>query len=130
MEKLNSNELTIFRAQMEQPWAVPYARKHWVNNAEGQLKHALLHATKSLGKISTIVEALDHSEASWLSDEAMATITDCAADLLSAALRIGNVVGGSVAHALVRRVREKNGNGYGEPLPENQRARFGAMICK
>lgn len=128
--EFNPASLTIWSAQREQPWAVPYAKKHWVNGAEGQLKHALLHASKSLGKIATIIEHLDHSEKSWLSDDELIAVADCAADLVSAALRIGNVVGHSIAHALVRRVREKNGNGYGEPLPENQRARFGAMICR
>lgn len=122
--------LTVYAAQTEQPWSVPYASKHWVNNAEGQLKHALLHACKSIGKLSSIIEHLDHDEKSWLSDAELDSVADYAADLVSAALRIGNVVGRSIAHRLVSRVRDKNGNGYGEPLPENQRARFGAMLCR
>lgn len=131
MSKLDAMNLTIYKAQTEQPWAQPYGQyKHWVSNSEGQLKHAILHAQKSLGKIATIVESLDHSDSQWLSDENLAAVGDLSADLVSAALRIGNVVGHSIAHALMRRAREKNGNGYGEPLPENQRARFGAMICK
>lgn len=127
---MKTETLTLWEAQIEQPWARPYGNKWYVKNSEGQLKHTLLHASKTLGKISTIVEGLDHSERSWLSDAELDEVGDMAADLVSAALRIGNVVGRSVVHALVRRVKEKNGNGYGEPLPENQRARFGAMICK
>lgn len=123
-------QLTLWDAQMQQPWAQPYSDRHWVRSHEGQLKHAVLHAQKSLGKVATVLEGLDHSERSWLTDEELDTVGDLAADLVSAALRMGNVVGRSVAHALIRRVKQKNGNGYGEPLPESQVARFGAMICK
>lgn len=127
---MQAEKLTLWEAQLEQPWSLPYGEfKHHVRNCEGQLKHALLHANKTLGKIAVIVERLDHSENQWLSDAELGEVGDMAADLVSVALRIGNVVGRSVVHALMRRVKEKNGNGYGEPLPENQRARFGAMIC-
>jgi hypothetical protein len=130
-KQMDAKALTIWEAQLQQPWAVAYGQyKHEVTSAVGQLKHAIFHAQKSLGKLASILEKLDHSDSSWLSDEAMSEAGDLAADLVSASLRVGNIVGRSVAHSLVRRVKEKNGNGYGEPLPENQRARFGAMICK
>ena len=103
-------DLTIYLAQTQQPWTVPYGKdKHWVTNNEGRLKHCLAHAQKTLGKLAAVVEGLDHSDESWLADSTCDVVGDLAADLVSAALQIGTVVSRSVAHALVRRVTEKNG---------------------
>ncbi len=102
--------LTIFRAQIEQPWTVPYAPLKWhVKNDEGRLKHCLFHAQKSLGEIARIVERLDHLERGWLTDDECDRVGDMAADLVTTALQIGTVVSKSIAHALVRRVTAKNG---------------------
>jgi hypothetical protein len=125
---MKAEDLTLFEAQMKQPWEVPYGEGKWyVKSGEGQVKHALLHATKSLGKIAAIAEALDHRESTWFTDKELDVIGDLAADVVSAALRIGNMTRRSVAHALLRRVMEKNGFTYGDArctaLP-------GAMICK
>ena len=107
---MDPEKLTLYLAQTEQPWTVPYGRhKWWVTNNEGRLKHCLAHAQKSLGKIAAIVEKLDHADAGWLSDTDCDTVGDMAADLVSVALQIGTAVSRSVAHALVRRVKEKNG---------------------
>ncbi len=107
---MNPDDLTIALAQREQPWTVPYGEnKWWVVNNEGRLKHCLAHAQKTLGKIAAVIERLDHSDHSWLSDAECDEIGDLAADLVSAALQVGTTVSRSVAHALVRRVKEKNG---------------------
>ncbi len=107
---MNPEQLTIMLAQQRQPWTVPYGRnKWWVVNDEGRLKHCLSHAQKSLGKIAAIIERLDHADNSWLLDAECDQVGDLAADLVSVALQIGTVVGRSIAHALVRRVVEKNG---------------------
>lgn len=107
---MNPSELTIELAQREQPWTVPYGEgKWWVTTDEGRLKHTIAHAQKSLGKIASIVEALDHSSAQWLSDADEDSVVDMAADLMSAALQIATVVHRSLAHALIRRVTAKNG---------------------
>ena len=119
--------LTIYQAQTNQPWTVPYgANKWWVTNNEGRLKHCLAHAQKSLGKIATIIEKLDHEDHQWLSDAECDAIGDMAADLVSVALQIGTVVSRSVAHALVRRVTEKNGT----PLDPKGGTYGRALICK
>ena len=107
---MNPDDLTIARAQREQPWTVPYGKnKWWVVNDEGRLKHCLAHAQKTLGKIADAIERLDHADQSWLSDADCDKVGDLAADLVSVALQIGTTVSRSVAHALVRRVTEKNG---------------------
>ena len=119
--------LTLFKAQTAQPWTVPYGQhKHHVTNSEGRLKHCLFHAQKSIGKIATIVEALDHSDRSWLSDEELDHVGDMAADLVSVALQIGTTVSRSVAHALVRRVTAKNG----KALDSKGGTYCRALICK
>lgn len=103
-------QLTLYEAQVRQPWTVPYGEgKWWVVTDEGRVKHCLFHAQKSLGKIAAVVEAFDHRPDTALSDEDCDAIADMAADLVSAALQLGTAVRRSVAHALVRRVREKNG---------------------
>jgi hypothetical protein len=104
------SQMTIHEAQQHQPWMVPYGEhKWWVVNNEGRLKHCILHAQKSLGKIATVAENLDHAERGWLTDDELSEVGDLAADLVSAALQIGTVVGRGIAHALARRVLEKNG---------------------
>ena len=107
---MKPDELTIYLAQTKQPWTVPYGENKWcVTNDEGRLKHCLAHATKTLGKIADIIERLDHANHQWLSDVECDAVGDLAADLVSVALQIGTTVSRSVAHALVRRVTEKNG---------------------
>jgi hypothetical protein len=124
---MNPDELTIALAQREQPWTVPYGKnKWWVTNDEGRLKHCLAHAQKSLGKIAAVIEKLDHENSQWLSDAQCDAVGDMAADLVSVALQIGTVVSRSVAHALVRRVTEKNG----APLDPRGGTYGRALICK
>jgi hypothetical protein len=124
---MKADDLTIFQAQTEQPWTVPYGEnKWWVTNNEGRLKHCLAHAQKSLGKIAAIVEKLDHENHQWLSDAECDAVGDMAADLVSVALQVGTVVSRSVAHALVRRVTEKNG----APLDPKGGTYGRALVCK
>lgn len=119
-------QITLFRAQCEQPWTVPYGEnKWWVTNNEGRLKHCLAHAQKSLGKIAAIVERLDHVNQQWLSDAECDEVGDMAADLVSVALQIGTTVSKSIAHALARRVIAKNGK-----LFDRKGGTYGrALIC-
>ncbi len=126
-ETINPNELTLYRAQCEQPWTVPYgANKWWVTNNEGRLKHCLAHAAKTLGKIATVIENLDHQDHQWLSDEECDQVGDMAADLVTVALQVGTAVHRSVAHALVRRVIAKNGKVF-----DSKGGTYGrALICK
>jgi hypothetical protein len=109
-ETVNPETLTLYRAQREQPWTVPYGEnKWWVTNNEGRLKHCMAHAQKTLGKIATVIERSDHENRQWLTDEECDHVGDMAADLVTVALQIGTAVSRSVAHALVRRVVAKNG---------------------
>jgi len=125
--KDNGMGLTLYRAQCEQPWTVPYGKdKWWVTNSEGRLKHCLAHAQKTLGKIASIIENLDHANRSWLTDEECDQVGDMAADLVTVALQVGTTVSRSVAHALVRRVVAKNGR-----LFDPKGGTYGrSLICK
>lgn len=120
-------QLTLWQLQSLQPWTVPYApHKHWVGGNEGRLKHCVFHAQKSLGKITAILERLDHRDEDWLTDLECDLVGDMAADLVSTALQIGTAVSRSVVHALVRRVKEKNGK-----VLDPKGGTYGrALICK
>lgn len=103
-------EITVTWCQERQPWAVPYsnafmsARYHTPHN---MATHATLHAMKSLGKIAAVFEAVDHRGGATL-DEERDEIASMAADLFTIALRLANLYGFSLVHALSRRVWDKN----------------------
>lgn len=116
------SELTLKRAQEQQPWAQPYAGGV-VRAANRDVPHILgshcaLHAAKSVGKLASVFEALDHPNhksvegPSYPSTVELQTIRDMSADLVTAALRFANLYGFDLATELERRVREKNGKGY------------------
>lgn len=116
----NPKTLTIHHAQKFQPWTVPYAAGIDVA-AEGLVPHILathtvLHAAKSLGKMASVFEALDHSRSVGIpgTSEAMTVqqkevVRAMSADLLTAALRFANLYDFDLAAALVERIEEKNG---------------------
>ena len=126
-ETVAPDDLTLYRAQCEQPWTVPYGREQWwVVTDEGRLKYCLAHAQKTLGKIASVIEQLDHADRNALIDEECDHVGDMAADLVTVALQIGTAVSRSVAHALVRRVVEKNGK-----LFDRLGGTYGrSLICK
>lgn len=107
----NYDDLTISHAQYHQPWVVPYsagvmhARKCSVRHILSS--HAVLHATKSVGKLAAVFEKMDHG--AGISSEDVDTIEAMSADLLTIALRLANLHGFDLATALVKRVEEKNG---------------------
>jgi hypothetical protein len=116
--------LTFDRAQDGQPWTVPYS--DGVVVASGSLvhhilgSHAVLHASKTVGKLAAVFEVLDHRPV--LTAQQGQTIRDMAADLVSAALRLANLYGFRLADELERRVEEKNGCPIAgrEPLPRQE----------
>lgn len=109
-------ELTIDWAQQNQPWTVPYSSgvqyssRHDVPHILAS--HDVLHAIKTLGKLASVFEALDHSDQREPDDGQLDTIKDMSADLVTAALRLGNLYQFSVAEQLIARVKEKNGVTY------------------
>ncbi len=119
MSKPTPETLTFEQAQRTLPWTVPYAARHAhdVNafRSTFMVRHVVLHAMKSLGKIAAELEAVDHSN--WgpvPPDKSISIIMNCAADLVSAALKLAEIYGYSLAAVLMIRVREKNGVGFGE----------------
>ncbi len=112
---MNADQLTFRRAQRDQPWTVPYA-PGVMEAAQGPVPHILgthlaLHATKSVGKLCSVFEALDHGAPPTL--EQAQLLRDMAADLVTAALRIANLYEFDLAAELMRRVEDKNGVVYG-----------------
>lgn len=106
------SDLTISQAQQNQPWTVPYS-PGVARASDGDVPHILashvvLHATKSVGKLAAVYEACDHQAVPITSAQAQ-TVRDMAADLMTAALRLANLYGFSLADELERRVLEKNG---------------------
>jgi hypothetical protein len=111
------SHLTFSTAQYSQPWTVPYAERDGWKHAEFRstyaAKHAVLHAMKSLGKIAAELEANDHDNAhSTLTDAQIAQVANMSADLVSAALRLANVMRFDLESVLRQRVIAKNGTGY------------------
>jgi hypothetical protein len=108
---VTSDELTIRHAQANQPWTVPYSagvQKAACDDVPHILAtHAVLHAAKSVGKLATVFERLDHGEepTSIHAD----AVAEMAADLVTTALRLANLYGFDLAAALCARVEEKYG---------------------
>ena len=107
------SKLTFYHAQDNQPWTVPYARGVMIS--KNQLvphilaSHTVLHAMKSLGKLAAVFEKLDHSGLIAPTDDQLKVIEDMSADLITAALRFGNLYEFPVADVLTARIWEKNG---------------------
>lgn len=106
----DEDDLTVTELQRRQPWVVPYsdhfnsASYHTPHN---RATHAILHAMKSLGKIATVLEAIDHRGGAIL-DREREVIQEMSADIFTIALRLANLFSFSLVHSLRRRVKIKN----------------------
>jgi hypothetical protein len=114
---MKPEELTFDHAQKNQPWAIEYAEREKYRagsfRSPFMINHCVLHITKALGKIARVLEEVDHSNDSPVPlDENVEVIVLAAADIVSSCLKICSVYGYSMAHVLMRRVKEKNGTGY------------------
>lgn len=103
-------DLTIRHAQIHQPWSVPYSSGVLVAVTfvpHILATHDVLHAAKTVGKLAAVFEELDHT-GKPITPMQQDTVKDCAADLMTEALRLANLYGFDLATELVRRVEEKN----------------------
>lgn len=109
---MKPEELTISHAQKHQPWNVPYSSevtKASIRDIPHILaSHTVLHAAKTVGKLASIFEKLDHN-GTHISIDDVLDVGNMIADLITEALRFGNLYGIDVARVLVERVEEKNG---------------------
>jgi hypothetical protein len=108
----------IDERQDNQPWTVPYAEG--VEKAQRCFvphilaSHCVLHASKTVGKLAAVFEALDHPVPGRSygppvpSDAQLQTIKDMAADLFTEALRFANLYDFRLSNEHARRVAEKN----------------------
>lgn len=117
---MTPQELTLRRAQTNQPWTVPYspgvqeARNISVSHILGS--HCALHAVKTVGKLASVFEALDHTDMP-ITAEQRSIVASMSADLVTEALRFANLYDFDLARAFVERVAEKNGvNILDEPV--------------
>lgn len=109
--------LTLKEMQQYQPWTVPYSSRFEDAAAVIRLphlyaSHAVLHAMKTLGKLSAVFEALDHRESATVTPEEYATVKAMSADMVTMALRLANLCHFDLQEELCRRVKEKNGVGF------------------
>lgn len=136
-----TKDLTIRQAQKAHPWntlnggygAVPYRRGVLQAEVDASIPHiqgthCALHATKSVGKLCAVFEAMDHAILdpsfggakeygySAPTDEQLETIKAMSADLLTAALRFAHLYKFDLATELEKRAREKNGVGFERPI--------------
>lgn len=113
-------DLTIRHAQKHQPWTVPYSAG--IDIASQKLvphilaSHVVLHATKTVGKLASVFEALDHSRnigiegrSEEMSPAQLDVVKAMSADLLTVALRLANLHKFDLETVLLERIREKNG---------------------
>lgn len=107
--------LPLRHLQATQPWTVPYNNRfeHEVllDLGLGHLmgSHITLHAAKTVGQIAAVFEAADHTGARLEGNpSAVQVLSDKAADLVTAAMRLANLYGFDLARAVVQRSEEKN----------------------
>lgn len=112
MSERDTDTLTIYHAQSEQPWVLPLSEVNEIGyNTTIWGSHAVLHAAKSVGKLAAVFENLDHS-GEPISPQQVETIRGMSADLITIALRFANLYEFDLAEALVERVEEKNNVTY------------------
>lgn len=116
----NYSTLTLRRLQLTQPWTIPYSAGIDVAVEEGTIPHLLgshvvLHASKTVGKLASVFESLDHSRnvgehgrSEPITAGALLTIRDMAADLVTEAMRLANLYDFDLTQHLVLRSEEKN----------------------
>lgn len=120
-------DLTIKKAQAEQPWQGAYSKGVLAAYREGVPHilgaHTALHVAKTAGKLAAVFEELDHPAdqytalgAANLTDAQRQTVKDMAADLVTEALRFANLYGFDLETELRRRVAKQN------PAPQQTRA--------
>lgn len=107
--------------QHTQPWTVPYAKRieeeshKYGRKTDLLARHALLHLTKSCGKIASVFEKIDHSNGGISpSVEERTIIENMSADLVTIAMRFANLYNFDLQAVLQLRVEEKNGKGFGD----------------
>lgn len=114
----NFATLTLRHLQVTQPWTVPYsdssnAALTWTGPNGRKLMphlmgaHAVLHATKTVGQLAAVFEALDHS-GQPISNEQIQSLAEKSADLVTAAMRLANLYEFDLATVVVERSEEKN----------------------
>ena len=109
--------MTLRDMQLSQPWNVPYSKGFDLASTGRMLPHlhathAVLHASKSIGKLAAVFEALDHRDFTMRTEEEAQTIQNMAADLVTVALRLANLYNFDIETVLCERVKEKNGIGF------------------
>lgn len=116
----NFRTVPLHHLQATQPWTIPYSAGIDEAAANGSIPHVLsthvvLHAMKSLGKVATVFEALDHSrdvgepgKSERMTPAQLHEIQAMSADLVTAAMRLANLNGFDLAEAVVLRSEEKN----------------------
>ncbi len=101
-------DATVRFLQENQPWTVPYAP--CCQTTVEKSRHAVLHAMKSVGKLSTVFEELDHGRKDV--PKHLLLVSDMAADLMTVSLRLANLFGFDLCTVLMNRSEEKNGVKY------------------
>ena len=112
-----AQNLTIRRAQLKQPWEVPYGARIAEEEDETEQRdllsrHVVLHVMKSAGKLASVFEKADHDNDHLLNAKGLDVVKAMAADLVTAALRLANLYGFDMQGELEKRVEEKNGKGF------------------
>ncbi len=92
--------------QIQLPWTIKYSQDFRSNpQSHKDFAHAVTHAMKALGKLSAIVDDLDHRRESLLEPD------NYISDLVVCALRMSNTYPGRIIDlesTLINRIESKN----------------------
>ena len=114
-----SSEISLREMQTTLPWTIRYSRDFRANpQTHKDFAHALVHVIKATGKLSALVDDMDHDRE--IADDP--TLRDryakYVADLVVCALRIANEFPGGhidLQNAVVDRIESKNSGSAGAP---------------
>jgi len=101
------NRLTLSDIQVQLPWTIKYSRDFRSNpQSHKDFSHAITHVMKAVGKLSAIVDDMDHRRECEIQPDKYI------ADLVVCALRLATTYPGrtiDLNSALIERIESKNG---------------------
>lgn len=117
--------LTIREAQWLLDWNTPYGQAFADASSRFphlRMTHAVLHAAKSIGRISAILEKFDHSDPVFDAQLYSTMESECAS-LMAVAMRLSQLIGFDLATAYVRADEVKNNVQHHAVLKEDCKAK-------
>lgn len=98
--------------QLRLPWTIKYSRDFRANpQTHKDFGHAVVHATKAIGRLASLVDDMDHDMDVALTPSLQQNYEKYLADLVICAIRMANTFPGKMIDlekAVVERIESKN----------------------